>query len=101
MTEYLQSSKRELHFLPPYSPNLKLIERLWKWMKERMIYNTYYREFEDFKLATFGFFAALSSLNADPVLSQDLTLFCYPKLALKTLQRDKMRKFYFLFVCFR
>ena len=23
-----------LHFLPPYSPNLNPIERLWKWMKE-------------------------------------------------------------------
>ena len=62
--EYLQGSKIELHFLPPYSPNLNPIERLWKWMKERVIYNTYYPEFEDFKNAVFGFFSALS--NADP-----------------------------------
>jgi len=71
VTEYLQASKIELHFLPPYSPNLNPIERLWKWMKERVIYNTYYREFEDFKLAVFGFFATISSLAADSILGQD------------------------------
>lgn len=71
VTEYLRTSKVQLHFLPPYSPNLNPIERLWKWMKERVIYNTYYPEFEDFKLAVFGFFAAVSSLAADSVLGQD------------------------------
>jgi transposase len=61
----------QLHFLPPYSPNLNPIERLWKWMKERVIYNTYYREFEDFKSAVFGFFTTLSSLAAESVLGKD------------------------------
>ena len=69
--EYLQKSKIELHFLPPYSPNLNPIERLWKWMKERVIYNTYYREFEEFKVAVFGFFATISNLAADSILGQD------------------------------
>jgi transposase len=71
VTEYLHNSKIKLHFLPPYSPNLNPIERLWKWMKERVIYNTYYREFEDFKLAVFGFFATLSTLSPESVLGQD------------------------------
>jgi transposase len=71
VTEYLKTSKIRLHFLPPYSPNLNPIERLWKWMKERVIYNTYYPEFEHFKLAVFGFFAALSMLAAESVLGQD------------------------------
>ena len=71
VTEYLEASRIRLHFLPPYSPNLNPIERLWKWMKERVIYNTYYREFEDFKLAVFGFFTTLSALAADSVLGQD------------------------------
>jgi transposase len=70
VSEYLKTSKVRLHFLPPYSPNLNPIERLWKWMKERVIYNTYYAEFEDFKLAVFGFFATLSTLAADSVLGQ-------------------------------
>lgn len=71
VTEYLKTSKIRLHFLPPYSPNLNPIERLWKWMKERVIYNTYYPEFEDFKLAVLGFFAALSTLAAESVLGQN------------------------------
>ena len=71
VAEYLMTSKVRLHFLPPYSPNLNPIERLWKWMKERVVYNTYYQEFEDFKSAVFGFFAALSTLDADSVLGKD------------------------------
>ena len=70
VTQYLKTSKIQLHFLPPYSPNLNPIERLWKWMKERVIYNTYYREFEDFKSAVFGFFAVLSTLDAESALGQ-------------------------------
>ena len=71
VAEYLETSKIRLHFLPPYSPNLNPIERLWKWMKERVIYNTYYSEFEDFKSAIFGFFNTVSVLAAESVLGQD------------------------------
>ena len=60
----LEKSKIELHFLPPYSPNLNPIERLWKWMKERIIYNTYYPEYDEFKTAVMGFFRVIGS--ADP-----------------------------------
>jgi len=63
--EYLKHSKIELHFLPPYSPNLNPIERLWKWMKEVVVYNTYYEEFEAFKEAIFGFFETLNTLPQD------------------------------------
>lgn len=35
-------------FLPPYSPNLNLIERLWKFMKKIVIKNTYYETFNGF-----------------------------------------------------
>jgi transposase len=70
--EYLATSRIVLHFLPPYSPNLNPIERLWKWMKERVIYNTYYEHFEDFKTAVFGFFAVLSTLSVESVLGQSL-----------------------------
>ena len=70
--KYLELSKIVLHFLPPYSPNLNPIERLWKWMKKRVIYNTYYEHFEEFKGAIFGFFALLSTLGADSPLGQEL-----------------------------
>jgi transposase len=70
VTEHLKTSRIRLHFLPPYSPNLNPIERLWKWMKECVLYNTYYEDFEDFKSAIFGFFATLSTLDAESVLGQ-------------------------------
>jgi transposase len=41
----------ELCFLPPYSPNLNLIERLWKFVKKQCLYSTYYAEFAPFKSA--------------------------------------------------
>jgi transposase len=41
----------ELLFLPPYSPNLNLIERLWKFVKNKCLYSTYYETFKDFKRA--------------------------------------------------
>lgn len=70
--QYLETSKIALHFLPPYSPNLNPIERLWKWMKERVIYNTYYEYFEDFREAILGFFAVLSAVTAESILGQSL-----------------------------
>jgi transposase len=39
----------ELLYLPPYSPNLNLIERLWKFVKKESLYSKYYSEFKDFK----------------------------------------------------
>lgn len=41
----------ELLFLPPYSPNLNLIERLWKFVKKKCLYSKYYETFKDFKRA--------------------------------------------------
>lgn len=41
----------ELLFLPPYSPNLNLIERLWKFTKKQCLYNRYYETFQQFKSA--------------------------------------------------
>jgi transposase len=38
----------QLIFLPPYSPNLNLIERLWKFVKKKALYNQYYAHYEQF-----------------------------------------------------
>ena len=40
-----------LLFLPSYSPNLNLIERLWKFMKRRALYGRYHPTFNDFRAA--------------------------------------------------
>ena len=41
----------ELLYLPSYSPNLNLIERLWKFVKKQCLYSTYYENFDLFKKA--------------------------------------------------
>jgi len=41
----------ELLFLPTYSPNLNLIERLWKFVKKKCLYSKYYENFDLFKSA--------------------------------------------------
>ena len=39
----------ELLFLPSYSPNLNLIERLWKFVKSECLNGKYYETFDDFQ----------------------------------------------------
>jgi transposase len=41
----------ELLFLPAYSPNLNLIERLWKFVKKQCLYSRYYEKFAPFQAA--------------------------------------------------
>ena len=41
----------ELLFVPTYSPNLNLFERLWKFVKKECLYGKYYESFEPFKQA--------------------------------------------------
>lgn len=49
----------QLHYLPPYSPNLNPIERLWKILHEQVTYNKYYEKFSDFSEATLVFFKTI------------------------------------------
>jgi transposase len=41
----------ELCYLPAYSPNLNLIERVWKFVKKQCLYSQYYADFATFKAA--------------------------------------------------
>lgn len=54
--EYVENSRIELIFLPPYSPNLNLIERLWKFMRIKIINNRFYEKFSIFKKTIIDFF---------------------------------------------
>jgi transposase len=46
---YLERTNITMIFLPPYSPNLNPIERLWKFMKQNIIGGNYFEKFADFK----------------------------------------------------
>jgi transposase len=54
--EFVHDTPIQLRFLPPYSPNLNLIERLWKLMKKKVINLCYYPTFKEFREAVLGFF---------------------------------------------
>ena len=41
----------ELAYLPPYSPNLNLIERLWKFVKKQCLYCKHYPDYASFREA--------------------------------------------------
>jgi transposase len=57
--EFANSLGIKLHYLPPYSPNLNPIERLWKIMHEWVTYNKYYEKFADFTEAITNFFKTI------------------------------------------
>jgi transposase len=66
VTDYVQANSRlELIFLPPYSPNLNIIERLWKFYKKKILYNKYYETFEEFKKQTQDFFENIADYSTE------------------------------------
>ena len=50
-----------LHYLPPYSPNLNPIERLWKVMNEEVRNNVFFTSAKHFRDAISAFFDATIS----------------------------------------
>jgi hypothetical protein len=49
VVEYAREYDVKLLFLPSYSPNLNLIERLWKFVKKNALNSKYYEDFDLFK----------------------------------------------------
>ena len=58
--EYAKELNIFIKFLPPYAPNLSLIERVWKFMKAEILLNTYYDTYEKFYDAIIEFCKNLS-----------------------------------------
>ena len=57
VNEYLSDNPRiKMIYLPPYSPNLNIIERLWRFFKKKITYNKYYEKFSVFKENCLDFF---------------------------------------------
>lgn len=54
-------------FLPPYSPNLNLIERLWKFLRKKVINTQFYRTKHEFKSAILNFFNNIETYSEELV----------------------------------
>lgn len=76
VTQWLEGKNIVLHFLPTYSPNLNLIERLWKFLRKKVIDTHYFAQFDDFKKAVMGFLDNLSPYR------EELTSLMNPKFAI-------------------
>lgn len=67
----LNHPRFKLLFLPPYSPNLNIIERLWRFFHQQITYNRYFESFKEFKEITLAFFKNLKQY--EPQLATLLT----------------------------
>jgi len=58
-----------LQFLPSYSPNLNLIERLWKFIKRDVLYGRHYNDFVEFCKAIDGCLANIPTKHSNGLAS--------------------------------
>lgn len=56
LRQWVENTRIKQIFLPPYSPNLNLIERLWKFLRKMVINTGFYRTKEEFRRAIRSFF---------------------------------------------
>jgi transposase len=63
--DHVKNSRIKLVFLPSYSPELNLIERLWRVFKKNVLYNRHYETFKEFKKSCVGFFKNQSNHMAE------------------------------------
>lgn len=62
---YVKRKRVKLIFLPSYSPNLNIIERLWKFFHQKITYNHYFPKFKQFKKETLKFFRNLNQYKPE------------------------------------
>ncbi|MEW9576056.1 transposase [Bacillus toyonensis] len=53
-------------FLPPYSPNLSVLERIWKWLKESAISNRFHAPQKNIKSSVLSFLKHLFQFPKTP-----------------------------------
>lgn len=66
---FLEEHKTHLTmvYLPPYSPNLNMIEELWGWLKASVINNVFFDSVQKIRKAVQGFIRLINETPADTV----------------------------------
>ncbi|WP_231578501.1 transposase [Paenibacillus sp. FSL H7-0357] len=54
----------EFVYLPKYSPELNLIEGLWKWLKIDVVHNVFYKKFYHIRINVAAF---MKRVNSEPM----------------------------------
>lgn len=63
---FAESLQVKLLFLPPYSPNLNIIERLWKFAKKKVLHGKYYEKPNQFHQTITDFFQKIDQHQDSP-----------------------------------
>jgi len=71
LKDFLEENKNRLTlmFLPPYSPNLNMIEELWGWLKSSVINNCFFKNLYEIKIAVRKFIS-WANLNREKVIDR-------------------------------
>ncbi len=73
VSNYAKDNNIKLVYLPPYSPNLNLIERLWHFMKHNVC-SIYYEKYSIFREAIISFFKELPKEKLKTLLSPNFQI---------------------------
>ena len=65
LREWVGGTKIKQIFLSPYSPNLNLIERLWKFLRKTIINTKFYRTKHEFRDVMLNFFNNIASYRQE------------------------------------
>ena len=76
--------KVRVFYLPPYAPNLNLIERLWGLFKKKTLWNTHHATFAEFRTASRDFFTNL------PAIASELETLLTPNFHLISNQQNRV-----------
>ena len=69
-------------YLPAYSPNLNLIERVWKLEKSKCLRNRYYEDFESFRGSIDSFLQSLGGKDRtllQSLITENFQVYANPK----------------------
>jgi transposase len=88
VTDLAQKLKIELLFLPPYSPNLNLIERVWKFVRANCLNSKYYKDFNTFQLTLSTFLKTMHQTHHQKLQSLLTLNFQLFKQTQKAIERS-------------